>query len=229
VTNPRSLREYSAADTALTNNFSIAVSDYHNNYNSYSDFDYILASEISIDNAVAGDLNIKYIVSPTLGVDYASQYVFTGSYTADYKYLSGDTTVSSFAITGDSKVLYKEELRTIKTDTGRFGREHEYILTIGDVQIIRKSGTTAASVSVAGVLQTNAVVTIIDKAADSEASVCKKRDIKITFDDGTTTTVSTLIGNSIADIKTLYDSLHSVYFAAYVVDWIAYDIYYQRN
>jgi len=35
VTNPRSLRHYSAADSALTNNFTIAVSDYHNNYNSF--------------------------------------------------------------------------------------------------------------------------------------------------------------------------------------------------
>jgi hypothetical protein len=59
--------------------------------------------------------------------------------------------------------------------------------------------------------------------------VVKKRDIQITFEDGTTTTVSDLIGKSIDNIKTLFDSLHSVYFAAYVVDWIAYDIYYQRN
>jgi hypothetical protein len=229
VTHPWSLRAYTPSDSSLTNNFSIAVSDYHNNYNNYHDFDYILASEISIDNVVAGDLNIKYVISPTLGIDYASQYAFTGGYTADYKYLSGDTTVSSFTITGDSKVLYEEKLLTLKTDTGRFGHEHQYILTIGDVQIIRKSGTKAVAVYVNGVLQSNAVVEIVDKVADSEASVCKKRDIQITFDDGTTTTVSALIGSSVNNIKTLYDSLHSVYFAAYVVDWIAYDIYYKRN
>lgn len=227
VINPRALREYSASDTLLANNFSISVSDYHNNYNSYHDFDYILASEISVDDIVAGNLNIKYIKSPTLGVDYASQYVFSGSYTADYKYLSGDTTISSFAISKDNNVLYEEKLLTIKSDTGRFGREHQYILTIGDVQITRKAGTSTVSVN--GVEQLNAVVSIVDKADDSEASVCKKRDIQITFDDGTTTTVSALIGDSITDVKTLFDSLHSVYFAAYIVDWIAYDIYYQRD
>lgn len=37
------------------------------------------------------------------------------------------------------------------------------------------------------------------------------------------------MGNTITDITTLFDSLHSVYFAAYVIDWIAYDIYYNRN
>jgi hypothetical protein len=227
VKNPRSLRHYSASDTLLTNNFSIAVSDYHNNYNSYHDFDYILASEITVDSVIAGDLNIKYIVSPTLGIQYASQYSFSGSYTATYKYDSGDTTVSSFSILSGNKVMYEEQLLTIKSDTARFGREHQYTLIIGDVKIVRKSGTSVVYVN--DVLQPNAVVTIIDTVADTEASVCKKRDIQITFEDGTTTTVSALIGASIDNIKTLFDSLHSVYFAAYVVDWIAYDIYYQRD
>lgn len=229
VKDPRNLRDYAPGDSSLTNNFSIAVSDYHNNYNNYHDFDYILKSAVSIDNAETGNLNINYIISPANGIDYASQYAFTGGYTADYKYQSGDTTVSSFAISESGKVLYNEELLTIKTDTGRFGREHQYILTIGNVQIIRKSGTKTITVAVDGVVQADAVVTIVDKAADSEASVCKKRDIQITFSDGTTTTVSALIGSSVDDIKTLFESLHSVYFAAYVVDWIAYDIYYGRN
>ena len=78
-------------------------------------------------------------------------------------------------------------------------------------------------------LQTEAVVEIIDREEDEEASVCRKRDIQITFDDGSTTTLSALIGESVEDIKTLFESLHEVYFAAYIVDWIAYDIYYQRN
>jgi hypothetical protein len=229
VQDPRSLRQYVPSDSTLTNNFSIAVSDYHNNYNSYSDYDYILASEISVDNVVAGNLNIKSVVSPTNGIQYASQYGFSGSYTAKYAYNSGDTTVSSFSILSGTNVLYEEKLLTVKNDTARFGREHQYILTVGNVQIVRKSGNKAVAVYVDGVLQTNAVVAIVDKSADTEASVCKKRDVQITFEDGTITTVSALIGNSIDNIKTLFDSLHSVYFAAYIVDWIAYDIYYQRN
>ncbi len=229
VTNPWTLRHYVPADSALVNNFSITLTDYHNNYNGFHDFDYILASEISVDNVAAGNLNIKYVVSPALGIDYASQYAFTGSYTADYKYLSGDTAVSSFAISGSGKVLYEEKRLTIKSDTGRFGREHQYILTIGNVQIKRKLWTKEVTVSVNGVIQPEAVIEIVDRTTDSEPSVCKKRDVKITFEDGSVTTVSELIGKSVDNIKTLFDSLHQVYFAAYVVDWIAYDIYYQRN
>jgi hypothetical protein len=228
VEHPRSLRSYVAADTALTNNFSISVSEYHNNYNSYWDYDYLLTSDISIDEAAAGKLNIESVVSPDNGTDYNSQYVFTGSYSAKYRYLSGDTTVSSFGIYDGTNLLYEEKRQTIPNDTARFGREHLYTLTIGNVQIVRKSGVIAPAIYVNGTLQTNAVVAIIDRDSDPEATVCKKRDISITFDDGTVKTVSGLIGDSVTDIRTLFDSLHDVYFAAYIVDWIAYDIYYER-
>ena len=228
ITNPKSLMRFSPSDSTLKNNFAIAVSQYHNNYNGYHDFDYLLASEISVDNASVGSLNIQSLKSPVSGIHYASQYAFNGSYTAKYKYDSGDTTVSSFAILSGDIVLYKEELITIKNDTARFGHEKQYSLTIGDVKIVKKAKDIKAEVYLKGVLQPNAVITIIDKESDPEASVCKKRDVRITFDDGTTTTVSTLIGSSVANIKTLFQSLHQVYFAAYVVDWIAYDIYYHR-
>ena len=228
VTNPGALRHFSAADSSLTNNFSIAVSAYNNNYNSYFDYDYNLVSEISIDNKVAGNMDITSLISPATGMHYASGYSFTDSYDAKYKYETGDTTISSFTISKGTDVLYEEELLWIKNDTAKHHGEHQYILTIGNVQIIRKSGTKDVQVAVNGVVQPKAVVTIIDKENDDEASVCKKRDVQITFEDGTITTVSALIGKSVDNIKTLYTSLHQVFFAAYIVDWIAYDIYYQR-
>jgi hypothetical protein len=228
VENPRSLRSYTASDTALANNFIITVSEYFNNYNNYHDYDYKLASGVSIDGAAAGNLNIRSLVSPVNGTDYNSEYVFTDGYSAKYKYLSGDTTVSSFGIQKNSQVLYEEKRLTIKNDTARFGREHLYVLTLGNIQIVRKSGVVAPAIYVDGVIQSNATVTVVDRESDPEATVCKKRDIQITFDDGTTTRLSTLIGDSVENIAIMFDSLHSVYFAAYIVDWIAYDIYYGR-
>lgn len=228
VQNPWTLRFFSPADSTLKNNFSIAVSDYHNNYNNYWDFDYLLASAITVDNVETGKLNIQSTVNPASGIHYASQFAFTGSYTAQYKYASGDTTVSSFGISGSGKILYEEKLLTIRNDTARFGREFQYILTIGNVQIMKSSLTGTVQISVNGVVQPKASVKIVDAAADSEPSVVKKRDIQITFEDGTVTTISALIGNSITNISSLYSSLHQVYFAANIVDWIAYDIFYQR-
>jgi hypothetical protein len=229
VEQPWTLRRILSSDPELTNNFSIAVSDYHNNYNSYHDYDYILASEISIDGSSAGKLNIKSVVSPDLGKDYASQYVFTGGYAAEYKYLSGDPTVYTFAIKDNDKILYEEKRETTKTTGTVFNKEKTYTLTIGDFKLVRKSGVKEPEIYVKDVLQTEALVEVVDREEDQEPSVCRKRDIQITFDDGTTTTLSALIGESVNDIKTLFESLHDVYFAAYIVDWIAYDIYYQRN
>lgn len=227
VTRPYDLRHYSVSDTALSNNFEIAVSDYHNNYNSYWDYDYKLNSKISIDDKVAGNLTIDATVSPSEGKDYKSQYSFTDGYLAEYHYTSGDTTVSEFNIKQDADVLYGEKLLVIKNDTAKF-REHQYILTIGNVQIVRKPWSHEVQILVDGVVQPNAKIEIVDKESDDEASVCKKREVQITFEDGTVKTVSQLIGDSVEGIKTLYLSLHRVYFAAYIVDWIAYDIYYQR-
>jgi hypothetical protein len=227
--NPHVLREYQKADSTLTNNFSMSVTEYYNNYNSYRDFDYSNVAAITIDKVLAGSLNIKSLRSPTLGTQYASQFAFSNGYTAKYKYASGDTIVSSFTILKAASVVYEEKLLTIKNDTARFGKEHQYSLTIGDVKLVKKGSKTYA-VYVKNVLQPKAVVSFIDKDEneDSEHSVCDKRDIQITFEDGTTSTVSTLIGQSITNISTLFTSLHQVYFAAYVADWIGYDIYYKR-
>jgi hypothetical protein len=228
VTRPWFLKHFSKADSSLTNNFQINVSDYHNNYNNFWDYDYLLTSQISVNDTVAGNLDIKSLVNHTSGIHYASQYAFAGGYTAKYSYDSGDTISSVFSIMNGNNLLYEEQRFAIKNDTAKFGREHEYILTIGNVQIIRRSGTDAVEIAVDGVLQPGATVAIIDKDSDAEASVCKGRDIQITFSDGTVKTVSSLISASVNNIKTLYISLHQVYFAANIVDWIAFDVYYQR-
>jgi len=55
------------------------------------------------------------------------------------------------------------------------------------------------------------------------------RDIQITFDDSTKTTVSQLLGSSIENVRTLFTSLRQVYFATNVVDWVAWDIYMNKN
>lgn len=227
VLRPWLLRNIIKADTSLENNLTIKASEYHNNYNSFHDYNYLLESEISIDDEFAGNLNIDALVSPVTGRDYNASFKFPAGYTAGYSYESGDTAISSFTIKDDNKILYGEQLIINSNDTS-FIREHQYVLTIGDVQIRRKSGSHEIDVFVNGEAQPDAIVEIIDRKQDTEASVCKERDIRITFEDGTSTTISDLIGDSVEDIRSIYSSLHQVYFAASVVDWIAYDIYYHR-
>lgn len=233
--NPRILRSYQASDATLANNFSIAVSDYHNNYNNYHDFDYVNVGDITIDNVKAGSLNIKSFISPDLGRDYASSYTFENGYTAKYIYKTGDPTTSSFTLLKGTEIVYQEEVLTTKValtnnDGEReHGNERQYNLTVGNVKIVRNSDRTV-EVYVDGILQPNATVKVIDNAENDgeEHSICHKRDLQITYEDGTTAKLSDLIGQSVTDITTLFTSLHDVYFAAYVVDWLAYDIYYKR-
>lgn len=229
VKSPWSLRHFSPADSTLTNNFSIAVSGYYNNYNSYWDYEYLLDSKISIDDVAAGSLYMKSLVSREKGRHYTSQYAFAGGYTAKYKFDSGDTTVYSFSIMDGTNTLYGEKRTTVKNDTAKFGRERQYVLTIGNVQIIRTSASHKVQIAVNGVVQPNATVAVVDKEDEQEASCMYKREIKITFEDGTSTTISELINGSVENIRTIFRSLHQVYFAASIVDWIAYDIYYHRN
>jgi hypothetical protein len=53
----------------------------------------------------------------------------------------------------------------------------------------------------------------------------QKRELKITFDDGTSSTISELLGTSVTTIRTLFASLRLSSFAVSIVDWIAWDIY----
>jgi len=109
------------------------------------------------------------------------------------------------------------------------GHERQYNLTVGNVKIVRNADKTV-QVYVNGTLQPNATVKVVDdeETEGEEHSILHKRDLQITFEDGTTSKLSDLIGQSVTDIKTIFTSLHDVYFAAYVVDWLSYDVYYKR-
>lgn len=227
---PKSLSRYNAADTALTNNFVVTVSDYHNNYNSFLDYDYKNVSAVSIDNVSASSLNVTATVKYAT-FNYVSSYDFGNGYKAVYTALSGDTISTGYALYSGDKVVYEEKVLRTKpaSTTVKPSDERQFILTIGDVTIKRGKDLTKAEVYLAGVLQTKATVEIVDKETVTEPTACKKRDIKITFDDGTSALVSNLVGNASTNIVTLFASLKQVYFATNVIDWIAYDIYYNRK
>ena len=99
------------------------------------------------------------------------------------------------------------------------------ILIIGDVEIKKSTGIDSIQVFLNGVLQQNAAKIITDDS-DTAGSVCHKRDILLTFDDGTTSKLSDLIDPVREQLKTLRESLHSMYFAKHIVDYIALSIYF---
>jgi len=226
VKDPRTFKHFLLSDTALTNNYVVTVSDYQYRYTPFVGYDYKNTSNINIKNVDAGKLVIKNNVKFLKGFSFNSEYTFTNGYVTKCQTVSGDTTISVYSISKDNKVLFEEKFVAIRKDSAFRHGEREYTLTIGNVSIIRTDKFETAKVFVDGVLQANAKVEIVDAAIDPEnQSICKKREIKITFEDGTSTTVSQLAGGAITDITTLFTGLRQVFFATNVVDLVAYEIY----
>jgi hypothetical protein len=228
---PRTLLVYSPSDSALTNNYIFALSDYKYRLN-FNQWDYHLASTINIKGVAAGALNIQSSNSRTKGYQFGSEFAFSNGYEAKCIYKTGDSLISIYSISKNSKVLYEEKFTAYRPSSmGGKHRERAYALTIGDIEIVRKPGMNSldsAKVYVAGVLQSKSKVEMVDQVTDSiETSITNhKRELKITFDDGTSTTITQLLGNvTLENIRTLFVGLRQTYFATSIVDKIAWDIY----
>ena len=239
VKRPGNLLHFAPGDTALVNNYVVTLSNYQYKFNHYQGWNYQMASNINIKNVNAGNLNIQSSNSKQNGYKYASGFEFADGYKATCNYATGDTAVATYAISNGTKTLYEEKYTAIKTAQDNRHREREYSLTIGDVQIVRTQGhgmnsLDSAKVYVAGVLQLNAKVEIVDMtdststASTEDLDNCvmnHKRELKITFDDGTSSTISQLLGTSVDTIRNLFASLRQASFSTAIIDRIAWDIY----
>jgi len=236
VKSPRTLLRYTPADTLLANDYSVTVSDYLVKFNLFNSYDYKLASSIKIKDVDAGALQIQSTYGKNNGYQYSSEFDFPDGYSTKYLATSGDTAVSSYSINQGTKTLYQEKLTSIKTSTDLRRRERDYSLTIGNVLIERKLGIgqtlDSAKVYVSGVLQLKSKVEIIDTSTDPTVDPTitnQKRELKITFDDGTSSTFSQLAGTVITNIYSIFTSMQQVNFATNIVDMIAWDIYTKKN
>lgn len=226
----RSLLRYTPSDTLLTNNYVVTLSDYQYKFRYFNGWTYQMASGIKIKDVDAGVLKIATSNDKTNGYHFASEFKFPNGYVTKTSYTSGDTAISLYAISNATKTLYEEKYTAIRTSTESRHREREFTLTIGNVKVIRGMGKTSldsAKVYVSGVLQTKAKVEIIDITTDAtdKCIAGKKRELKITFDDGTAKTFTELAGTVITNISTLFASMRQANFATAIIDWIAWDIY----
>lgn len=226
ILHPRYLHDASRPDSALSNNFRIEATDYHYYFTWFNKFDYSLSAGFKLDSEDLGSLDVHSSANPDSDRSFSSIYNFTEGYSVDVSQISGDTTQSSFALYEGDEVLLKETVIFSNKDYHK--RERQYILTIGNIDIKRSTGVDSILVYLDGVLQKEAAAKIID-STENNGSICYHRDIQLTFDDGTTTNLSTLINPSLTTLKTLVQSLHGMYFAKNVVDYIAVGIYYHSR
>jgi hypothetical protein len=227
VFHPYRLYNRLQTDSALLNNFTINASDYHYYFNRGLIYDYKLSAGFELNNEDIGNLDILTTSSSWSDFAYHTAFNFNDNHSISLNRNSGDTANFSFALLEGTETLLSESVSYIKTGTSRH-REREYHLTIGNIEITRNSDADSIQIYLDGVLQQNASVEFVDLSTDNDEGrvVCRKnRDMQITFDDGTVTTLSELIGPSMETLKNLSGSLQDMYFASYVVDYIAWNIY----
>ena len=236
VTNSRTLLKYSPSDTLLANDYVITLSDYDFTYRLWGGYDYRMASSTVIKGVAAGTYKIQSSNNNTTNSHFEAEYDFPNGYITSITYAPGDTAISDYSISNGTTVLYEEQYTSIRSDSLHQRRETNYSLTIGNVKIVRqldsgKSSLDSAKVYVDGVLEPKAKVSVVNNTTDTvdNTVTSQKRDLLITFDDGTTATISSLASAAIPTINALFTSLHQANFATAIVDWIAWDVYYTKS
>lgn len=226
IFNPGYLHSFVKSDSVLKNDFTITASDYHLYYNSRNNLDYKLTAGLTLSGTDLGSFNIAESSNSYNDQTNSSQYTFTGGYSILNTWQTGDTSKSTFALLQNSSPLLQET--TLYIGTGFRKHERQYDLIIGNVEIKRGFGIDSIQVFQNGVLQKTAGAKITD-SPDSTGTIFSRRDILLTFDDGTTEKLSTLIDPAITQLKTLFTSLHDMYFAENIVDYIAINIYFNSR
>jgi hypothetical protein len=228
IFHPNRFQTVVPADSTLKNNFVISASAYNFYYTMGFLHNYKLTAGIAVNDTSVGNIDIQSDATSVSNFTYASSFTFPDGYNLKSSATSGDTASSSFSLSSTTETLLKETVYLIKTQGSKF-RERQYILDIGNVEFKKSSATDSFTVSVGGVLQTKAKIQIIDQVnSTGEISIFRNRDIQITFDDGTTTTLSALVGPSINLLRGLSASLQDVYFATNIVNYIAWNVYKNR-
>ena len=235
VRHPAAMFWHQKADTALTNNFEAKVTDYYVFRNRKAGNEYRLTSDFSIDNAQIGSLTELSSRNKVNGYNASSVYTLASGYTVSRTENSGDTAVSAYAISEGDKILYEEKMTSVRlTDKKIRYREKTYSLTVGNVKIVRNlkpESMDSAQVHLNGVLQTNSKVEIIVIQPDSlnQCLTHATRDLKITFDDGTSTTLKTLMNETIDGIQQIFRRVQKARFTTDIIDRIAWNIYSRKK
>jgi hypothetical protein len=238
VLHPRFLRDLNASDTNLVNDFKIDASEYYYYFNYTSLFSYKLKAGFKVDTTDLGNMDVESSAS-LAAQNSSSSYEFPSGYTVSTSVaVENDTLTKTFSLTKGTDVLIKEtEIAAQRKPGHGNGRgldqefrhnERLYILTIGNVEVRAGRALDSIQVYLNGVLQQHAGVKIVD-STDTDGSICHKRDILLTFDDGTTQNLSTLIDPAKEALGTLVDALHSMNFAKNIVDYIAVGIDYHAR
>lgn len=217
-------------DDTLVNDFKITTSEYNYSYSSGFKFDYLLNTAIESEGVPAGELFVDWSISDDLKFNYESKYSFTEDYSIGVDFQFGDTIAYQYNLKKAEDVLYKEKIEITKEE-GSNQRTFEYSLAIGNIEIVKNSGSEDYKVYRDGTLEEGAVIEVINKNGEPEQAdhvFCRKGlDLQITFADESVVILSELIGEeTLSKLNEIFSSMYDMYFVKHLVDKVAHEVYY---
>lgn len=225
VFKPRHLHNLIMTDTTLENNFHITATDYHFYYKWWSSYDYKLDAGFMLNQENIGSLSMSSVWDTESERRFVSEFTFPEGYSIIKRGQTGNTRKIEFALAHNTDTLLSETLILTGDDFKRM--EKQYTLSLGNLEIKRATGIDSIQVYLNGVLQKKAGAKIMDND-DHDGSIFSRRDILLTFDDGTQAKLSDKIAPALETLKSLSRSLEEMYVSKHIVDYIAFNIYYNR-
>jgi len=231
---PSGMFYYQKGDSLNRNNFVASVTDYLYRRTISNGKEYKLVCGMTLDSASYGQLAVNNTINKVNGYDYSSSFTTASGYTVLRTENSGDTAVSVYNISKDSKTLYEEKMTSTKIVTGDTKRrERVYSLTVGNLQIVRIAGQhlDSAVVYLDGVMQADAKVSMGFKGPNVYGSGIsnKKRELKITLNDSTVISMSEQLSSTIEDMGAIFRSVSQATFTSNVIDRIALHLYIRKE
>ena len=216
--------------TEYTNDFVITTTDYNYTYSGGIEFDYLLNSEIEVEKEKAGELFVDWSISEDLNFDYQSKFTFTNDYSVGVDFSAGEMINYEFNLMKGDDILFMEEVDISKSDETNEG-ELKYSLVLGSIKIEWSSVSGNYVVYRNDVLQEGATIEVVkhqNDANEANGAFCRKgRDIKITFEDGTSIQLSEMLSeDTLALMDQIFSSMYDLKFVKHIVDKVAHEVYY---
>ncbi|MGZ2368785.1 hypothetical protein ACXR6G_03265 [Ancylomarina sp. YFZ004] len=221
---------YVDEDTEYVNDFVITTNEYNYSYLGGMQFDYLLNSEIEVEDVKAGELFVDWSISENMNFDYQSKFTFVDDFSVGVEFGLGEMFTYAFNLMKGDDILFKEEVEISKSDDTN-KRELEYTLTLGNIKISLNSESDTYMVYRNGELQEGATIQVVRhkyESDDANVAFCRRgRDIKITFEDGTSIQLSELLTEDTLELMDkIFSSMHDMKFVKHIVDKVAREVYY---
>ncbi len=221
---------YTKDDVELKNDFVITTTEYKYKYSGGLQFDYLLNSEIEVEDEKVGELFVDWTLAGEIPLDYKSKFTFVDDYSVGVEFKLGDKISYEFSLKKGDDILFKEEVEVSGSEETEDG-ELEYSVTIGSIKIVLNSESESYMIYRNGVLQEGAIIEVVkrnQKLGDASIAFCRKgRDIKITFVDGEVIELSEFITDDTLELMDkLFSSMYDMKFVKHIVDKVAAKVYF---